>query len=158
MGKRIADIHRRAMASQEGNQRYLEALTPNDASTTLKVTLAEICKPITRKGRRVRALRPWDMSEMRLLAAIMSGYHLIHGIRKRDLVHELDPGWKEHSKQRRKAAARIRCQMRILRAHGIVKKVAKTPRHLLTEKGKRILSPLLSAQEAPLSLFVAGAA
>ncbi len=157
MRKGIADIHRRAKVSQAANQRYIEALTPDSETTTLKEVLAEICQPTTWRRRRARALRPWDDGEASLLAAVASGQFLINGFRNRDLVNELHPDLQDSEDQRRKAAACITRKIRLLRAHGLVRKVPKTHRYLLTAKGRRTITPLLAAREAPTSLFVTAA-
>ena len=158
MRKGIADIHRRATVSQAANQRYIEALTPVSASATLKDILAEVCQPTTWKGNRVRALRAWEEDDVSLLSAVASGEFTLNGFRNRDLLKKLYPEVKGNADQKRRTSSRITRKIRILRAHGLIRKVPKTHRYLLTTKGHKIITPLIAAHEAPSSLFLEAAA
>jgi hypothetical protein len=61
MRRGIADLYRRTEVSQRANDRYLDALAGVDDDTTLEELLAGLQKkPRTWKGRRVRALRPFQ--------------------------------------------------------------------------------------------------
>ena len=60
--------------------------------------------------------------------------------------------------QARKLSARISRQLRLLRAHGIIKKVAKSHRYRITEKGLLLTTALFAAREATVENLIAKAA
>ena len=51
---------------------------------------------------------------------------------------------------KRKLSSAMTRKIRILRAHGLVKKVVKTHRYMITEKGRRIISAILEYQNISL--------
>src|SRR5438445_5336846 len=56
--KGVADLRRRAELCQSANQRYFDSLAAADSSTPLKVFTDVLSQPVTRDGRRARALNP----------------------------------------------------------------------------------------------------
>ena len=60
--------------------------------------------------------------------------------------------------QARKLSARISRQLRLLRAHGIIKKVAKSHRYRIIEKGLLLTTALFAAREATVENLIAKAA
>jgi hypothetical protein len=58
--------------------------------------------------------------------------------------------------QRRQSAAVTR-QLRLLRAHGLIHKVAKTHRYQVSEAGQRTIAALLSARAADINQLLAAA-
>jgi hypothetical protein len=143
----VADLHRRAEISHAANGRYLEAL----ASVTGKIPLGQeadgVCRRITVDGQRFRALNPWSPEDGALLAAINRGEFAIAGLRNRDLRALLYPR-KGSQKEERSRAAKITRKLGLLRAHGLLRKVSGTHRYQLTEKGRRIVTALLTARQA----------
>src|SRR5881397_216686 len=71
--KGIADLHRRAQVSQRANEAYLQALAAVDDRTPLHHLLDQVSRPVTYRGRRLRALRIGDAADVTLLAAISRG-------------------------------------------------------------------------------------
>lgn len=144
----IADVHRRCQISQAANQRYLAALNAADDSVSLGELIRDLCQPTSLHGRRVRALRPWAPDDLAILKAISSGAFLINGFRNRDLVALLYPGPTPHRRLQRRRSSRVCRLLRILRAHGVVKKVPTTHRYLLTALGRRAVTVLVAAANA----------
>ncbi len=140
----IADLHRRASLSQASNERYLEALASCDTSTPLGRLLAQVSRNTRWKGSTVRALRPWDQVDASLLAAISRGEFHLRGFRNRDLRQLLFPPTQDPSETRRHSA-RITRLLRILRAHGLVRKIPHTFRYQLTKRGQELCSAVLTA-------------
>lgn len=147
--KGVADLHRRAEVSQASNDRYLKSMAAVEQTTTLGQSLAQLCRPVTKDGVRTRALRPFDADDMNLLEAVGRGEFAINGFRNRDmrelLLGEDDP--KDAASMRRRSGQVTR-KLRMLRAHGVIKKVTRTNRYLLTEKGRTLVTLLHAAKEA----------
>ena len=129
----IADLHRRAQLSQDSNERYLDALAACDTSTPLGRLLARVSQKTQWNGSTLRALRPWDALDARLLAAISRGEFHLRGFRNRELRALLFPKTSDDPLETRRLSGRVTRLIRILRAHRLVKKVPKTFRYRLTK-------------------------
>jgi hypothetical protein len=151
MRKGIADLHRRAQVSQASNERYLDALASVDTSTPLGTLVSEICRPAEWINKRIRALRPWAEEDMRLFRAVTRGEFNVNGFRNRDLQALLYDHPAESPEDQRRRSARVTRLLRMLRAHGLVKKVSHTHRYILTAKGRQILPVILTVDRVPLA-------
>ena len=145
--KTLADLPRRAEISHRANQRYLEALGAVSGTVPLFQWAGEVCKPVTRDGRKHRALNPWSPEDAKLLEAVSQGEFSINGFRNRDLRLLLF-GSKSSEDQQRRRAAKITRRIGLLRAHRLVAKVSGTHRYVLTEKGRTTITALLAARKA----------
>jgi hypothetical protein len=149
MRKGVSDLHRRCQVSRACNQRYLNALAAADVGATLGELTGPICKRRRDdKGRSVRAIHPLDPDDARLLASVARGEFAVNGFRNRDIraiLHGADPD--DHAELRRRSSSTSR-KLRLLREHGLIKKVSSTHRYHLTEPGRRIVSTLLAAAAA----------
>jgi hypothetical protein len=155
--KGIADLHRRTRVSQAANDRYAGALATVEIKRRLGEVAAPICAPVTWKGARVRGLRPFSADDHALFAAVACGAFAINGLRNRDLLAKLHPG--QHAPdERRRLSARMTRKLRLLRAHGIIRKVPRSHRYTVTPKGREILSAFLHAHEASVNDLVKMAA
>ena len=151
MRKAIADLYRRSEVSQAANNRYLDALAVVDVPIPVKSLVQDILKPTLLNERRVRAINPWSEDDALLLESVMRGEFTINGFRNRNLRQILF-GNSQDPQEEKKRSARISRKLRMLRAHGIIKKVPHTHRYHVTEKGRSIISALMAARNA-LSLI-----
>lgn len=149
MRKGVADLHRRVELSQASNERYLNALASISVDRLLGDVVKTICRPTHWKSQRVRALRPWSPEDTLLLKTISGGEFKIQGFRNRDLRNHLFPG-PQDAQGKRRAAARITHRLRLLRAHGIIRKVPRTFRYIVTEKGQQIITAVIHTQQIPI--------
>jgi hypothetical protein len=149
MRKGVSDLNRRAEVSQAANARYLDALASLEIDQTVGELVDRVCRPTRWKNKRVRALRPWSPEDHALLAAVARGEHAINGLRNGDLRARLHPG-NHPPPQNRRFGARITRQLRLLRAHGLIRKIPKTHRYVLTEKGRRITTAVLQIKTIPM--------
>lgn len=138
---------RRAEVSRASNHRYLEALSSASNTIPLFAWCKEVSEPVRRKGRRYRALNPTSGRDAELLRVVSRGEFNLNGFRNRDLRHQLYPGNASKQDQKKQTAAVSR-QIRLLREHGLVAKVQKTHRYVITDKGRATMTALLSALEA----------
>ena len=152
--KTVADLPRRAELSQAANERYLEAISTISAETPLSSVTDKLCRAVELNGRRHRGLRPFDPEEVRLLEAVSRGEFLISGFRNRDVRVALY-GQTEEAIQRRREAGRVSRKLALLRAHGLIKKIPRTHRYLLTSSGVQAISAILAARRASLAQLTA---
>lgn len=149
MRKGVADLHRRAEVSQAANARYLDALSVVDASTPCSKIFDDVSRPVTVDGRRFRAMRLGDRDDLALLDAISRGELAINGLRNRDLRRLLHAPPSTKLAERR-LSGRMSRLLRLLRAHGIIRKVPKTHRYQLTERGRLLTAALRATRDASL--------
>jgi hypothetical protein len=153
----VGELWRRAQVSAAANQRYLEALASVAEKTPVGQASADICRPVVKAGRRHRALNPWGNKDAALLQAVSRGEYAINGLRNRDLRRHLWPKTSTQPQERRRAAAVTR-QLRLLRAHDLLRKVSGTHRYVLTQRGRKIITALLAARQADVEQLTALAA
>jgi len=156
--KGVADLHRRAEVSQRANETYLEALSAVDDATPLSEVFDAVSHPTSMRGHRVRALRIGDSADIALLEAIARGEFATAGFRCRDLQRLLHPGRVGTADQRQQIARHCGRQIRLLRAHGIARKVPRTHRYVLTLKGHQLAAALFAARHATTQQILRNAA
>lgn len=153
----VADLHRRAEVSRAATDRYLRALAAVHVSTPLAEEAATVCAPLRRDGRRYRALNPLGESDAQLLAIVNRGEFALNGLRNRDVRQRLFEATNDPKLLRRQTAA-VGRRLKLLRAHGLIRKVSKTHRYMVTDKGRRIITALLAARQASTEKLTAFAA
>lgn len=146
MRKGVADMHRRSQISQRGNERYLDALAACGTSETLLEMVADLSKRTRLNGRSVRPLHPWAPQDHSLFQFLAQGQWTLNGFRNRDLAQWLNPhAGNLPPDQRRKLASRASYLLRILRAHGLIRKIPKSHRYQLTKRATQITTTVLLA-------------
>jgi hypothetical protein len=157
--KGVADLHRRAEVSQRSNERYLEALATVEDRTPCSEVFDAVAKPVLDGRCRSRALRIGDPADVALLAAVSRGEFAVSGFRNRDLRRILHPkSAKLDAAGQKRVAAKVGRQIRLLRAHGLIRKVQKTHRYVLTSKGTILAAALWATRDANLKMLVSEAA
>jgi hypothetical protein len=150
--KGVADIHRRAVVSQRSNERYLDALSVVEDNTPCSHIFDAVARPVVCGGRRFRAMRIGDADDIALLKAISRGEFVTAGFRNRDLQNLLYPGNIKATKtERRQRSAKISRQLRLLRAHGIIKRIHRTYRYQLSKRGRQLYAALQAARSSSLT-------
>ena len=157
----VADTHRRAEVSQASNERYLEALSSVAATTTVAELVAPWCERVPEpgtSGRKLRALNPMSSDDASLLTVVSDPKWLLNGLRNRDLAEALYGEAPSDAGERKRRSAKVSRLLRLLRAHGIVKKVSKTHRYVVCLKSKDAMLALLAARKANPKTLAAKAA
>lgn len=157
----VADIHRRAQVSQAANERYLESLAAVEHSTPLQELLEPLGRRVTepgKGGRKLRGLTPLVGPDAALLEAVGRPEFMVNGLRNRDLVATLACTPVTDTAERKRRSAQVSRQLRLLRGHGLLKKVPKTHRYQVTDRGRLILTALNAARRASTQKLVAQAA
>lgn len=158
MRKGVADLHRRAEVSQQCNDRYSDALASLDTTTPLGTLAAAVCRPVTKDGKRYRALRPWSEEDQKLLELVNDGKFAVNGFCNGDLAAQLYPIAGDDPAQRSRIASKVSYRIRILRAHGLIRKTPRQRRYHVTAKGREILTALCRSQHITLQQLNAIAA
>jgi hypothetical protein len=122
MRRGVADLYRRAQVSQKANERYLDALATVEDRATVEQLLTPLTRPAQWRGKRIRALRLFDAAETALLSAIRRPEFTLAGLRNRDLQRLLFDAPAATPLQRRRRGAWVSYRLRILRAHGLLRR------------------------------------
>lgn len=153
----VADFPRRAAVSERAVNRYLGALAWVDDETTVQDLLARLGQPREWKGRRVRALDPLGRDRA-LLAATSRGEFALNGLRNRDLQAIFFGAPTDDVREKRRRSAWVSRKLRLLRAHGLIRKVTGTYRYHLTDNGHRAVSAIFAALHATVRDLLSKAA
>lgn len=148
--KGTADLYRRTEICQQANDRYVEALCGVDTSPRLGEIGEQLSRPVRWKGRRVRGLRLLAPEDVRLLQAVNQGQFSLNGFRNGDIRQALYGTPPSDGRALRRQSAAVTRKLRLLRAHGLIQKVAHTRRYLLTAKGRSQISLVLLARQADI--------
>lgn len=154
----LADFYRRGEVCQKINDRYLTALASVDDDTTLEELTRPLEQPRRWKGQRVRALHPFSPEDRAWLEAVNRGEFTLHGFRNRDLQRLFFLKPTSCPKERRRRSAWVTRRLRLLRAHGLIRKIAGTHRYHTTSWGRNAITALLTAQQATLNKLMPKAA
>ncbi len=90
--------------------------------------------------------------------AISIGALAVEGFRSRDLATRLYPSKSDDPAQRGRIASKVSHRLRLLRAHGLIRKSPGRRRYHMTAKGRQIATALLQAQHVTLQQLNAVAA
>ena len=146
MGKGVNDLHRRCQISERANERYADTMSAAKVSETLQTVAAPACNPVQCDGRRHRALNPWNKEDHQLLLFLARGEHALNGFRNKDLRAFLDPSASPADKaEAKRLSGKATRRISLLRAHGLIQKVSHVNRYVLTAKGRKFATGLLSA-------------
>ena len=158
--KGVADLYRRAQVSQASNIRYLDALASVDDNTSLGELMNKITRPTKdSKGKRVRALQPFEADDAALLEAIGRGEFALNGLRNRDITRLLYGTTNIVTpKEARRRSSRVTRQLRMLRAHGLIYKVQHTHRYQVSTLGRQVITALSTARQTPINQLLPKAA
>src|SRR6516225_1168314 len=147
MRRGLADIARRVEVSRAANQRYLEALSVVKKPAPTQAVLDPVSRPIIKENRRYRGLRPITPDEASLFQAVLRGEHLLKGFRNRDLRRYLSSFDETDQVAGRRVSGRITRQLRMLRAHGLIRKVSRSSYYRITSKGHHVMTTALRIRD-----------
>lgn len=147
--KSVADMPKLAKAAADANNRYLDALATVDHDSKVAEVLDPLLRSTQLGKQRIRGLRPWS-DDLALLQAVSAAELLTAGFRNRDIVARLFPRLSDDPDPRRKASSSITRKLRLLRAHGLIQRIAGTHRYLLTPKGQLASTAVFATRDASL--------
>jgi len=158
MRRGIADLPRRARVSQQCNERYLAALASVEATPRLEEWAERLERPTRWKGKRVRGLHPFSGADSTLFQLINRGEWTLNGFRNADLQRLLFSQPAASVEEKRRRSAWVSRQLRLLRAHHLIRKVPHENRYHVTSFGRQAVTAVLAARQASVSDLNAKAA
>ena len=150
--KGVVAIRRLVQIARAANERYLQALAVVGEPKPSHRILDPVSEPVQQPRRRFRALQPISPRESRLFQLICQGRFLLNGFRNKDLCQSLPP---PEDVDLRRYSLRVGRQLQLLRAHGLIFKVAKTHYYRITNKGYEVMSTAIKFRAADIALLAA---
>ena len=150
--KGVIDTARLGQITRAANERYLQALAVVGEPKPSHCILDPVSQPVQQQGRRYRALQPISPRESQLFEILCQGRFLLNGFRNKDLRKYLPP---PPNVDLRRYALRIGRQLHLLRAHGLIFKVAKTHYYRITKKGHDVMATAIKFRAADIALLAA---
>ena len=96
----------------------------------------------------MRGLNPLEAEDAALLAAISDPKWMLHGLRNRDVAAALYPQEAQDVSARRRRSAHVTHLLRLLRAHGLLEKIAGTHRYQVPAEARLKIEALLAVRNA----------
>ena len=155
--KGVMDIPLRAKISQNVNDRFSENLATLHDETPASKFIKEINHHVIKDGRRFRALDPTG-KDLELLQAISDPTFRISGLTNKMLRQCLTGTGFGSGRTDKQLSAKISRHLRSLRAHGLIRKLPRQNRYLVTLKGVKltnILNAFLAASTENLMKIAA---
>lgn len=153
MRQGVMDIRRRSELSRSANGRYLDALACVAMPAPVQAVLDPLSRSLQHKGRRYRGLRPIEQTDAAVFATVMRGDFLIKGFANKDLQAALLTPTRQPPDQKRRNSGKITRWLRLLRAHGLIYKVANTRFYRVTQRGSHVMATALKLRACDLSLL-----
>lgn len=147
MRKGVSDLYRRSEVSHASNERYLDHLAAAEVSESLKETVSSVCKRIRKNGKSHRAINPWNGEDFETLQFLARGEHQLNGFVNQQLRETLY-GESSDPIERKRLSAKTSRRLRLLRGHGLIRKVPRSNRYQLTQKGRKVAAAVLAASSA----------
>ena len=144
--KGIADLPLRAKVSADANQRFAAHLATFSDTTRVSEILSGLGAR-THEARRVRSLEPTGKDQA-LLQAVSDPSFAVSGITNKALQAVLAGTPWARGKTGKALSSRISRHLRLLRDHGIIRKMPNQRRYLLTAKGHQLAAVLNSLMAA----------
>jgi hypothetical protein len=142
--KSVVDIKRRAHICQKINDRYLK----QQAAVVIDRPLGEITKELAARttwhGDHVRGLDLTSKDRM-LVNLLCDPAFAMNGIRNKDLVHHLHEAGRTRGKNEKQTVATATRLLRMMRAHRLIRKMPKSHRYQITDKGIAAAASIKSA-------------
>jgi len=155
MRQGVCDFPRRVQVSRAANERYLEALAVVDVPAPACMVLDAVSRPVVRAGRRYRGLRPIAEQDAALFRAVLRGEFLLRGFTNRQLRECLHPFLPRDPAAVRRLSGQTTRQLRLLRAHRLIRKVSATRYYRVTRLGQQVMGAALKLRDADIAKLVA---
>lgn len=141
------------------NRHYLEALAAVEDPSAALAHIDQLASPVTRRRRRSRGLNPLARSDRQLLGAVIRAEYHLQGFRNEHIRTRLYPTATADPGLRKRLSARVRRQLLVLRAHALIRRIPRSRRYRLTERGVLLISAALfyQAKEFPDRLMTPAA-
>jgi hypothetical protein len=155
--KGVADTGLRAKASQKINDRFAEHIATMHSSTPFSSVRADVTQRKRKRGRSVRALDPTG-KDSAILKTIADPRFTIRGLCNKDLRQDLAHDMGFFGKTDKQRSAMMTRAIRLLRDHGVIRRLPKSRRYQLTPRGRQLVTTLQAALAASIEELTAIAA
>lgn len=145
--KGVADAPLRAKVSQEINDRMTAGLASMADDHPLRDVLLPLTFAFFKKGRRTRGLNPTG-KDLLLLEAIADPAFEVDGISNQALRKKLARTPWGIGRSEKQLSAKVSRHLRILRDHGLIRKVPGRRKYILSRKGRETITALLAMLSA----------
>jgi hypothetical protein len=142
MNKGVINLYRYRAVSLASNQRYLEALSVVDDPAPAYRRVEELTEPVVVSDRSYAGFNPASKADVKLFRAVLDGNHLVRGFRNADIRATLYGSTEDKGEQRRQSAA-VGRMLKRLHARGLIAKVPRTRRWLVSHKGQQVLGAVV---------------
>ena len=147
MRKGVMDIPLRAAVSQEVNNRLIEDLANLNEKTPVHDVMDELMRPVTNNGRNFHGLDPVG-KDRELILLLSDPAFMISGFTNKMLRNGLSDTTFASGRTDKQLLAKVSRHLKLLRVHGIIRKLPGQNRYQITVKGMKlakVLSGLLAA-------------
>ena len=148
--KGVADTSARAEVSKSIIDRFAEHMASVEEKERLVELLSSIYAPLTRKGKKIRALEAFG-KDRELLRAIADPAFNVSAITNKGLRKMLSGTPWAKGMSSKQLSSRISRHLHLLREHGLIKKLPNQNRYTLTAKGRKITSAVDAALAASVN-------
>ena len=138
MGKSISNLYRYVEISKSIIKRYIEALPEVDLNRPTLKKIKNVSDKIEANKKIITGFNLLNNETLKVLQVISNGKYLINGFTNKSIRNEIFD--KSDSKYIINKTTRLLYK---LRAHGIIKKVARKNKYYLTTNGRDIISSIL---------------
>jgi len=135
--KGVADIPLRSQVSQDINNRFMEQLSTYQDTRPINEVISKLSQARMKSGKRIRGL---DITgkDKALLLAIGDPSFEISGITNKELRTKLSGQYGYKTLTDKQLSSKVSRQLRLLRNHGLIRKLPKQRKYCLTAKGRQI--------------------
>ena len=157
MRKGVADTSARAEVSKNIIHRFAEHMSAVEEKTRFGELMSAISSPVKRKGKNIRALDVFG-KDLEFLRAVSDPSFSVSGITNKELQKMLvGSPWAKHMSGKQ-LSGRISRHLSLLRKHGLIRKLPKQNKYVLTDKGQKITVALDAARSASVNDLLKSAA
>jgi hypothetical protein len=142
MGKGISNLYRYAQVSKAANKRYLKALSSVRDTSAVISELEKISQPIQNSSRRYSGINPISQNTCKLFTAVLDGSTIINGFQNKNIREKLYPIVPADEKN--KYSAGITRLLGKFRVFGLIQRINRSSRYIVTKKGYRIMQAALT--------------
>ena len=158
MRKKVTNMKRYADIALRANRAYLNALADVDDPTGAYQDIKQLCEPARKGPCRVRGINPLREDDRILLEAIMKGQHHLHGFKANQIAHQIGLTYSDDPATRRKQSAWIYRKLKMLRAHGLIRRMPRSKRYRITQQGAKLINAVIDLYHVSIPDKVAKAA
>jgi hypothetical protein len=158
MRKGVADFWRLVPVALGSNGRYLGGLSVVGRATPSHPVLDRVSERVNQEGQAYRALRPVSPGDAALFEAVLQGEHALDGFRNGDVQKRLFSQPAVDAQEQKRRSAYISRQLRLLRSHGLIRKVSGRRLYRTTPKGYEVMSTALAFRSPKVALLQRNAA